>query len=317
MGSLSFLTPLAGLVAVAGLLPLAVHLRRERRGREVRRALGLAEPPFRGRSLLFALVAVPALMGIAASQPVVDRAEARQVRANAEILFVFDTTRSMYASRSASEPTRFDRARSIAREVRAAVPEVPAGVASLTDRTLPHLFPTIDGSTFAATVARAVSIERPPPGRYARLATDLNGLAAVARQGYFSAAATKRVLVVLTDGETEPIRAALPAALARARIRTVLVHAWAAGESIFLTSAPEPDYRPDPGSRAALARYASGLEGRLFGENEVEAIVPAVRAALGEGPTEPRSQRDLFALMPYATLAAVLPLALVLRRRNL
>ena len=55
----------------------------------------------------------------------------------------------------------------------------------------------------------------------------------------------------------------------------------------------------------------------MFAEGEVGDAAQYVRAQLGEGPTRPRRQRDLLALMPYATLAAVLPLALVLRRRNL
>lgn len=318
MGALSFLTPLGALVALAGLLPLAVFLRRERRAREVSRMLGLSEPdPGRRRALFLALVAVPLFTGVAAAQPVVDRSQAQRERADAELLFVFDITRSMHAAAGAREPTRFDRARRIANEIRAALPDVPAGVASVTDRTLPHLFPTIDGSTFRSTLARSLAVERPGSARYARLATDLNGLAAVGRQGYFSPEARRRLLIVLTDGESEPVKASLPAVLGRARIRTIFVQVWAPAESIFLTSQPEPDYRPDPSSEATLARYAAAVDGVVFTEAQVAAIVDRARAELGEGPTRPRRQRDLFALMPYATLAAVLPLALVLRRRNL
>lgn len=318
MGSLSFLTPLAAVVGLAGLFPVAVLRRRERRARQVRETLGLAEPtPGHGRAVLLALVAVPVLTGIAAAQPVLDRAQVRDQRADAELLFVFDITRSMHAAVGAREPTRLDRARGIANEIRAAMPEVPAGVASVTDRTLPHVFPTIDGSTFRSTLARALAIERPGSERYARLGTDLNGLAAVGRQDYFSPGTRKRLLIVLTDGESEPVKGSLAAVLGRARIRTIFVHVRAPAESIFLTSQPEPDYRSDPSSGATLARYAAAVGGAAFGEDEVGAIVERARAELGEGPTRPRTQRDLFALMPYATLAAAFPLALVLRRRNL
>ena len=315
---LSFLTPVAALVALTGILPLAVHLWRERRARRVRAALRLSDPaPVTDRTLLAALVAVPLLIGVAAAQPVLDRAKAQQERTDAEIMFVFDTTRSMYASAGAQRPTRFDRARAMANEIREAVPQVRAGVASLTDRTLPHLFPTIDGSTFRSTLARAIAIEHPPPSTYARLATDLNGLAALGRQGYFSPGTSKRVLIVLTDGETERVRAGLPAALREAGIRTILVHVWGASEAIYLTARAEHEYRPDPSSRETLAQFAAGVRGSAFAEDEVAAIVGRVRADLGDGPTRPRAQRDLLALMPYATLAAALPLALVLRRRNL
>ncbi|MBA2460899.1 MAG: VWA domain-containing protein [Actinobacteria bacterium] len=318
MGELSFLTPIGALVALTAVLPLAVYLRRERRARQVRRTLRLADPPpGPGRGLRAALVVVPILAGVAAAQPVLDRAKPRQERVDAEILFVFDTTSSMYASAEAKEPTRFDRARRIAKQIRAAVPQFRAGVASLTDRTLPHLFPTIDGSTFRSTLARSIAIERPPPSSYGRLATDLNGLAAVGEQGYFSPEARKRLLIVLTDGETERVKARLPVALRKARIRTILVHVWRANESIFLTSKPEPEYRPDPSSASTLAQFAAAVDGATFPEDEVGAVVERALAELGEGPVRARSQRDLLALMPYVTLAAALPLALVLRRRNL
>lgn len=316
--ALSFLTPAGALVALTGLLPVAVHLLRERRARRVRTALGLAEPAARtDRLLLAALVAVPVLVGIAAAQPVLDRAQPRQERVDAEVLFVLDTTRSMHAASDARRPTRFDRALRIANELRAALPDVRAGAASLTDRALPHLFPTIDRSTFRSTLARSLAIERPPPSSYARLATDLNGLAAVARQAYFSPETSKRLLVVLTDGESEPVRAGLPAAFRRARIRTVFVHVWHPGESIFLTSRPEPEYRADPASRERLAEFAAAVGGAALPEAAVGPIVERAQAELGEGPTRSRSQRDLLALMPYATLAALVPLAFVLRRRNL
>ncbi|HWL33191.1 MAG TPA: vWA domain-containing protein [Gaiellaceae bacterium] len=316
--SLSFLTPVAALATLAGLLPLAVHLRRERRARTVRAALRLPAPvPASDRTLLAALVAIPLLTGLAAAQPVLDRAEARQERTDAEIVFVFDTSRSMYASAGVREPTRFDRARRIANEVRAAVPQVRAGVASLTDRTLPHLFPTVDGSTFRSTLARSIAIERPPPSSYARLATDLNALTAVGRQSYFSPGTAKRVLVVLTDGESEKVRVGLPVALRRAGIRTILVHVWRPREAIFLTARAEREYRPDPSSRETVRQFAAAVAGAAFSEDELSAAVERARTELGSGPTRPRAQRDLLALMPYATLAAAFPLALVLRRRNL
>ena len=247
----------------------------------------------------------------------IDRAQARQERVDAEILFVFDTTRSMYAAAGVDEPTRFDRARLIANDVRAAFPDVRAGVVSLTDRVLPHLFPTIDGASFRSTLARSIAIERPPPVSYLTLATDLNGLAAVGQQGYFSPGTSKRLLIVLTDGEAERVQARLPAALGKAGIDTIFVQVWRSSESIFLTSRPEPGYRPDPLSRRRLADFAAAVEGAAFSEDEAGVIVERARAAVGEGPTRSRTQRDLLALMPYATLAAVLPLAFVLRRRNL
>jgi hypothetical protein len=316
VGSLSFLTPGAALVALAGLVPVVVHLARERRARVMRRALGLEEPP-PSRGLLAALVAIPLLLGLAAAQPVVDRAKVRGERTDAEIFFVLDTTRSMLASSGPTGTTRIGRARAAAVELRGRFPDVRAGVASVTDRTLPHLFPTVDARSFAATVERSVGIERPPPAVFSTLATDLGSLAAVGRQRFYSPDARRRVLVVLTDGETEQPEPGLASAVRRARIDTVFVQVRRDAEAVYLTAARDPAYRTDPASGARLARLADSIGGAAYGEDELDAASARIGARVGEGPTRPRPQRDLLALMPFATLAAAFPLGLVLLRRNL
>ena len=318
MGSLSFLTPAAALVALVGLLPVAVHLHRERRARAVRRTLGLGEPS-QGppRTLLAALVAVPLLGGVAAAQPVLDRAQPRQQRVDAELIVVLDTTRSMLAASGPDRPTRLERARAAALALRGRVPQVRAGLASLTDRTLPHLFPTIDPRTFALTLERSIGVERPPPAVPSTLATDLGSLAAVANQRFFSPQARRRVLVVLTDGETEEPGPELAAALRRGRIETVFLHLHKPGERIHLAGVADRAYRSDPASPRRLARLATAVGGASFAEDELGTAAAHVAERLGDGPTSPRPQRDLLALMPYVTLAAAFPLALVLRRRNL
>jgi hypothetical protein len=254
VGSLSFLTPEAAPVALAALLPAVAFLRRERRARAVRRTLGLAEPPRGpGRRLLLALVAVPVLAGVAASQPVLDRARDQRERVDAELFFVFDTSRSMLAAPGPEAPTRIDRARAAAIQLRGRLPGVRAGVASLTDRTLPHLFPTIDRRSFAAAVTRSLGIERPPPVLFTTVATDLGSLAAAGAQRFFSPAATRRVLVVLTDGEAPEATPALATALRRARIEPVFVHVRRRGEAVYLTSVPDVGYRADPGSAVSAS----------------------------------------------------------------
>ena len=318
MGTLSFLTPFAALVALAGVVPLIVFLRRERRARRVRATLGLAQPPAgAGRALLVALLAVPALTGLAAAQPVLDRSRPQPERADVEVFFVVDTTRSMLAAAGPEGRTRLDRARSTARAIRSSFPQIRTGVASLTDRTLPHLFPTIDGVAFRATLSRSLGIERPPPTGFATVATDLGALAAVGRESYFSPTARKRLLVVLTDGETERVAPSLDTALRRARIHTVFVHVWRPRESIYVTSVAEPEYRADRASRRRLTGLAGILGGAVFPEDDLRGVVAHARAQLGAGPTRPESQRELHALMPYVTLAAAFPLAFVLLRRNL
>jgi hypothetical protein len=317
MGPVSFLTPLAALVALVGLAPVAVFLRRERRARAVRRVLRLAEPPSETRAwLLSAIVATAALSGIAAAQPVIDRSSPQRERTDAEIFFAFDASRSMLAAQNADQPTRLARAHVLASAIRSQLPDVPAGIAQFTDWTVPHLFPTVDPSTFRHVLERSVYVESLGSRETDVLATDLNTLAAFAGDSYFSPAARTRVLVVLTDGESAPITPSL-AQLTRAGIRTSFVHVWDGDESIWRPRGAEPQYRPNPSSGSVLAGAARLTDGVVFDEHSTDSVVSWVRTEVGDGPTRPREQRDLLALMPYVMLAALLPLGFLLRHRNL
>jgi hypothetical protein len=317
MGAISFLTPLAALVALLGLLPLAGFLGRERRARRVRETLGLADPaPWPSRWHLGVLLAVPVLVGLAAAQPVIDRSEPMQERRDAEVFFVLDTSRSMLAAQGAEDPTRFERARATTLEVRRSLAEVPAGLAQITDWTLPHLFPTIGASSFRLTLSRSIGVGSSGSQGDDVVGTDLSALGDFARENSFTPGTEKRLLIVLTDGETQKVEPGL-AVLREAGIRTLFVHIWGADESIFRPSGAEPQYRPDPTSGRDLAQVATLVDGAVFDEDDVEGVVARARQELGEGPTRPREERDLIALMPYVTFAAAVPLALVLRRRNL
>lgn len=317
MSPVSFLTPLAALVGLIGLAPVAVFLRRERRAGAVRDVLRLAEPPSKTRArLLSAIVATAALSGIAAAQPVIDRSSPLVERTDAEIFFALDTSRSMLAAEAADQPTRLERAHGLASAIRSQLPAVPAGVAQFTDWTVPHLFPTVNPSTFRHVLERSVYVESLGSRETDVVATDLNALAAFAGDSYFSPEASRRVLVVLTDGESPPVSTGL-ARLRRTGIRTSFVHVWGADESIWRPRGAEPQYRPDASSSRVLAEAAGVVAGRVFDEDQTGDIVRWARTELGEGPTRPREQRDLFALMPYVLIAAVVPLGLLLRSRNL
>jgi hypothetical protein len=313
----SFLTPLAALVALIGIPPLMVFLARERRARHVRQVLRVDDSPPRVRTwLLAALVAVSALTGIAAAQPVIDRSQPLRERTDAEAFFVFDTSRSMLAAASPSAPTRLDRAQAAASAIRAQLPDVPTGIAQFTDWTVPHLFPTVDPATFRLVMESSVYVESLGSRESSTVATDLSALAAVAGDSFFSPAATRRLLVVFTDGESQPITPRL-AELQRDGIRTIFVRFWGADESIWRPKGAEPQYRPDPSSAPTLAQAAALVDGTVYDGDDIGAVVRSAQSELGSGPTRPREQRDLFALMPYVMLAALLPLGFVLRQRNL
>jgi hypothetical protein len=314
------ITPLGALFALTAVVPLLVFFLRRRRLASIRAALRLQAPTLRSQlPLLLALAAVPALLGLAAAQPVVETTRTAPERTDAQAFVVVDVSRSMLAAGGAGEPTRFERAREIALDLREAVPEVPLGVASITDRVLPHLFPTTDAALYASTLRRALDIEKPPPGAfYLTQATNLNALRAVPEKGYFPESAKKRVLVVLTDGETQALEPGLDQAFSRRpRVETVFVHVSRPDEQIYEAGVAEGGYRADPGSAASLDRAATAVGGRVFAEDDAAGIGAAVRELIGEGPTVSRRQETgRLGLMPFLTALALVPLAFVLLRRN-
>jgi hypothetical protein len=236
-------------------------------------------------------------------------------------MVVVDTSRSMLAAPSAHGPTRFDRARRAALTLRADLPGVPVGIASFTDRVLPDLFPSADEAAFGAVVRRTLGIERPPPQQSWVEATSFDALTALTSQNFFTPAATRRVVVVLTDGESRPFSADAVGAAFRHRpgVRLVVVRFWSARERLYDTGGRlDPGYRPDPSSAGSVATLAATTAGQAFGEDQLGAAREALRADVGQGPTgaltKVSSTRDL---TPLVLLGALVPLAFVLWWRNL
>lgn len=315
----SLLTPLGALFVLTALVPLAIYRRGEARARRTRSALGLAEPARSSRAAHVAvLVTLCGLLGLAATQPVVATTRTIPERTDAEVFIVLDTSRSMLASASPDAPIRIDRARDYALRIRDELPEVPVGVASMTDRLLPHLFPTTDRKVFAQTLESSIGIERPPPRIATVTVTSLDALAAAPKLSYFPPSIAKRVLVVLTDGETRPLEQDLARAFRRRPpIHTVFLHVWDDRERVYNAGIAEVGYTPDAGSREVLDSVAGRIDGEVFAEASAGEIAGAVRRLLGTGPTIDREHEGKRrSLMPYVTLAVVFPLGFVLRRRN-
>ena len=316
---LSFLTPLAALIALACALPLAVFVRSVRRAERARRELGL--PPRTRPSLpAAALVVVAVLLGLAASQPVFERTTRLDVRADAEVYVVLDVSRSMLARQGTAGTMRIDRAKRVANAIREELAGYRVGIASLTDRVLPHLFPSPNEDTFGATLRAAVGIERPPPqGLLSANATTLEALKVIPHRRFFSLDAKRRLLVVLTDGESRSVNEpAVAGSLRRApRIATLFVHFWDPDERVFSGGVPEAEYRPDRNSRAILDRLAEATGGFVYDEGDVSAAAARSRTLLGEGPTVAQeSRRRRWALAPFFAAVAFLPLGLALTRRE-
>ena len=257
---------------------------------------------------------------MAAAQPVAERETALEVRTDAEAYVVIDVSRSMLAKSGLDGTSRLKRAKAAAVQLRSALPEIPVGVASLTDRTLPHLFPSADADAFRATVDLALDIEQPPPrSSFITTATSFDSLSAMATQRFFSPRAHPPG-GHRAHGRREPghqrcaSRASLPPAARAGRdLRPVLER----DERVFNRGLPEPQYRPNPAARADLDALAAATDRDGFDESELDEVAPRVRSLLRKGPTVTEGVRKTrLALAPYLLACAMLPLGVLLWRRD-
>jgi hypothetical protein len=309
--SFAFLTPWAGLLALLGALPLVGFLIGTRRAETVRAALGLRPAPRASRVRRAGLsAAIVVLLALAAMQPALRTHSSLRERTDAQAFVVLDTSRSMAAAASPAAPTRLARAKSIALRLGSELGDVPVGVGTFTDRVLPDLFPTADRAAYDSTVA-SVGIEDPPPRDVNPVATTFDALSALGSQGFFPDSARKRVVLLLTDGESAPFDPGdVASTLDRSGIRLAVIRVGGGGERVWTNGRPEPYYHADPaGARRSIASLDEAL-GLRPGSN----AIALARAALGNGPTTavavaPKTRT----LAPLAVLVALaLALAVVL-----
>lgn len=317
---ISFLTPLDALFALAAAVPLAALWLVERRSGRIRTALRLRGPGRRAYApVAAALALLPALVAVAAAQPVVVRQHVVRERGNAQAFFVFDTTLSMDASAGPGLPTRLERAKRLARKLEAKLGNVPVGVASMTDRVLPYLMPTTDSVLFNRTLTQSVGIDQPPPSqRYGRRpATNLAALVPLVTSHFFTDSVDRRLAVVFTDGEASPNLDLYGYQIGQS-LRPVFVHVWAADERIYHHRRPDPNYRPDPTSGALLEHAAALARGTVVSEHDFGALLADSRRIVGSGyDSATISAYARIALAPWVALAGVLPLGFIFYRRNL
>jgi hypothetical protein len=268
--------------------------------------------------VIVALVALTALVAVAAAQPVVVRQQLVSERADAQGFVLFDTSLSMRAAPGPGQPTRLVRAKRLALRLQHALQDVPLGVASMTDRSLPNLLPTTDSTLFERTVEQSVQIDSPPPSQpYPDRATTFDALIPIVESHFYSAGVQRRLLVVFTDGEATKISALLKLSIQR-RVTPVLVHVWEPGEHIYDRGKADRRYVADPSSTAALGALAQIIGARrVYGEDELGGIARASRDAVGRAGTE--AHIDAYArlaLAPWFVLGGVAPLGFLLWRRN-
>lgn len=310
--SITFAAPLAALAGLAGVVPLAVALLRERRAAALRVELGLVTPRLRARLVRPAALACAfALLGLAAARPAVQTQEQRLVRSDAQLFVVLDNSRSMLAAPAANQAPRYRRALAFAHRLHAALPQLEAGVGSLNNRVLPYLFPSADSSAFDTVLAGAYGIQRPPPGPDVdRWVTTFDQLAQPGVRELFSPGVGKRLLVVLTDGEIRPFdtRGVLRS-MRRHGVDPIVVRFWHAGERIFRPGGRPTSYHATQPNELHVLRVAGW---QAYPESRFRTVVDAVRHAVGPGPlTKAALDRRRTSIAAAFVLAAVALLLVV------
>jgi von Willebrand factor type A domain len=316
----SFLTPLNALFVLTAVVPLAALALTERSADRIRRVLRLRGPGRRALApVAIALALLPALVAVAAAQPVVVRQQLVSERADAQAFVLFDTSLSMRASGGPGRQTRLVRAKKLALRLQRSLADVPIGIASMTDRSLPIIMPTTDATLFRRAVEQSVAIDEPPPSQeYSSRATTFSALVPLVESHFFSQGVQRRLLIVLTDGESTKISPLLRLTLHR-RVTPVFVHVWEPGERIYANGRADRRYVADPTSSQALDELAD-ITGstHAYDEKRMPAATRAARDAVGRAGT--RTRIDAYArvaLAPWFILGGVLPLGFLFWRRTL
>lgn len=317
---ISFLTPLAGLFALTAAIPLAALAVMRRRTLRLGRLFSLGTP---GRRELvtaaLALALLPALVAVAAAQPVVIHAKAFTERLDAQVFIVFDTSLSMKARGGLDAPTRLTRAKEEARALIPRLGDLPVGVATMTDRVLPELMPTTTAALALRTVNQSVQIDEPPPGlKYQGRASTLQALVPIVGDRLFPPGVKHPILVILTDGEMRtPPPFTGDSFAQQVTIPPLFVHVWAPTDHIYSQGQINQNYQPDPASAQTLAHFSSLTHGHVFREGDVGGLLDLIHAEAGSRPaTTQLLGFSRVPLGPWFLLAGVVPLGFLFWRRN-
>ena len=321
LAQIVFLTPRAALVGLVFVVPLITFAIREKASARVRSTLDLRRPRVtRVLARPVGFVTLAALVAATAAQPAVRATDSTRVRSDAEMFLTFDVSRSMLATDAPGGVVRMERARALGRDVNSALSDLPTGVATLTNRMMPLLFPTGDARGVTAVIDHSLQIMQPRPERLtAARASSLAALSLAADRSYFNPSARKRVLVVFTDLDTDFFSLEGTLRLLRKhRIEPFVVRVAAPGERVFDSAGRPFAYVSESTVTVDGLRRARW---HAYEENEPRRLVTDIRSYLGEGTTSEtglvESQRDLAPLLALAALGVAAALLIPALRAGL
>jgi von Willebrand factor type A domain len=303
-------------------VPLAAFVLMERRTRRLRRLFSLTAPQRRELAApAVALAVIPALIAVAAAQPIIVRREAVVQREDAQAFFVLDTSLSMSAKSGPDAPTRLERAE---RDVETLLPQlgdIPVGLATMTDRVLPNLMPTTNDALILRTIKESIGINEPPPSRpYPYLATSFQtALFPLPQSNLFPIGMKHPILVIFTDGESAPLSSGYGSLEARQMtIPPLFVHVSEPNEHVYVGGNIDLRYHPDPQSGAVLDQFASATHGQVFSENDLAGLVHTILTEAGPVRSKTRILGfERVPLAPWVLLVGIVPLGFLFWRRNL
>ena len=190
----------------------------------------------------------------------------------------------MQAAGTPGDTVRLERARVLGREVHEALSDVPTGVATLTNRMMPLLFPTGDERGVTAVIDHSLRLMQPQPAAPHRGPRQFTGQRSPSQQTAVTTTRVrkKRVLVVFSDLDSDFFSLEGTLRLLRAqRIEPFLVRVAAPGEQIF-------DAAGHPNAYVSVSTVSvDGLRRarwHAFEEYESARLVSEIRDYLGQGP---------------------------------
>lgn len=307
--SLVFLAPSAaldGIVALAVLAATFIAWRRVPRWGE-KKLLSISRLWTRSIDSV-AAVSVIVLLAVASAGPALVSNGGAPRQGEIEVCLVFDVSRSMAARSDPESETRLERAKDIARSLRAIFPDVPMCTAAFTDRVVIHTARTIDPEIFEGVLRSTILFDHPPPQQHCFdcVSTSLTAIRDVFSKPYFSDSAREKILFVFTDGEVSPLSGNLLAhAWKGSNVQTTFVKMGNADERIFRRDGSVEPYVPQANAREILEWAADAVEGNVVSEGEIDTLFADLYGITGVTPIG-----WLFAL------AAFVPLTIVIIRRN-